>query len=67
VARNQAAVVGITTAGEMKTSGPGVWFRQSHDDDNPLSQFFRGIPAPAPRGHALMHAQGSGFLVSPTG
>jgi serine protease Do len=59
VARNQAAVVGITTAGETKTSAP-------QDDDNPFSQFFRGIPSPAPRTH-LMHAQGSGFLVSDDG
>jgi serine protease Do len=68
VARNQAAVVGITTAGEMKTAAPeGFSFGNPNDDDNPLSQFFRGIPAPAPRGHALMHAQGSGFLVSNDG
>jgi len=68
VARNQAAVVGITTAGEMKTSSPREFnFGNPNDDDNPLSQFFRSIPAPAPRGHALMHAQGSGFLVSGDG
>jgi serine protease Do len=66
VARNQAAVVGITIAGEMKTGGPGG-FGGSDDDDNPLSQFFRGMPAPQPRGHALMHAQGSGFLISGDG
>jgi serine protease Do len=60
VARNQAAVVGITTAGEMKTSSPQEFgFGNPDDDDNP--------PAPAPRGHALMHAQGSGFLVSGDG
>jgi serine protease Do len=68
VARNQAAVVGITTAGEMKTSAPQDFsFGSPNDDENPLSQFFHGIPSPAPRGHALMHAQGSGFLISGDG
>jgi serine protease Do len=68
VARNQAAVVGITIAGEMKTSAPQEFgFGNPNEDDNPFSQFFRGLPAPAPRGHALMHAQGSGFLVSADG
>jgi serine protease Do len=65
VARNQAAVVGITIAGEMKTSGPEDF--GGPDDDNPLSQFFHGMPAPHPHGHALMHAQGSGFLISGDG
>ena len=68
VARNQAAVVGITIAGEMKTSAPQEFgFGNPNDDDNPFSQFFRGVPPPTPRGHALMHAQGSGFLVSADG
>jgi serine protease Do len=68
VARNQAAVVGITIAGEMKTSAPeGPGFGNPNDDDNPLSQFFRGMPAPAPHGRGLMHAQGSGFLISADG
>ena len=68
VARNQAAVVGITTAGEMKTAAPeGFSFGNPHDDDNPLSQFFRGMPSPSPRSHGLMHAQGSGFLISADG
>jgi len=68
VARNQAAVVGITTAGEMKTAAPeGFNFGSPNDDDNPLSQFFRGMPMPNPHGHQLMHAQGSGFLVSSDG
>jgi serine protease Do len=66
VERNQAAVVGITTAGTMDTSAqefssggpPG-------DDDNPLSQFFRG--SPQQRNHGVMHAQGSGFLVTSDG
>ena len=62
VERNQAAVVGITTAGAMDTSAQEFNFG---GDDNPLSQFFRGVPHP--RNHGTMHAQGSGFLVSPDG
>jgi serine protease Do len=67
VARNQAAVVGITTAGPMPTSGaqefsPGD---SNGDDDNPLAQLFRG--APMPRRQGVQHAQGSGFLVSADG
>ncbi len=58
VARNQAAVVGITTAGEMKVDNP-------LGEDNPLSQFFPGLPVP--QGHRMMHAQGSGFVISPDG
>jgi serine protease Do len=58
VARNQAAVVGITTAGAQHTA-------DVPDDDNPLSQFFRGMPMPHGRG--LTHAQGSGFLISADG
>jgi serine protease Do len=66
VARNQAAVVGITVAGEMKVSAPaGLGFGLPNDDDNPFSQFFRRMPAP--RGHQLTHAQGSGFLISKDG
>jgi serine protease Do len=63
VERNQAAVVGITTAGAMDTSAQ-EFGSPSGDNDNPLSQFFRGVPRP--RGH-VMHAQGSGFLVSSDG
>jgi serine protease Do len=59
VAQNQAAVVGITTAGDIKTSAP-----QDLDGD-PLSQFFQGMPMPRHRG--MMHAQGSGFLISSDG
>jgi len=67
VARNQAAVVGITTAGPINTSGPQVFsFGDSGGgDDNPLAQFFRG--APMPRHPGVQHAQGSGFLVSADG
>jgi len=67
VARNQAAVVGVTTAGPMNTSGPqGFEFGNPNgDDDNPLSQFFQGTPMP--RRHGVQHAQGSGFLISADG
>lgn len=67
VAQNQAAVVGITTAGEVKTSAPQEFnFGGSGQDDNPMSQFFRNLPGP--RNHATpMHAQGSGFLITPDG
>jgi serine protease Do len=70
VARNQAAVVGITTAGEMKTAAPQEFNfgNPNGDDDNPLSQFFHGLPNPGQqRGHRVMHAQGSGFLISSDG
>ena len=66
VERNQAAVVGITTAGVMDTSAQEFNFGGPFgDNDNPLSQFFRGVPRP--RNHGMMHAQGSGFLVSSDG
>ncbi len=73
VARNQAAVVGITTAGPMTTSGPQSFgFRGPNgfggpnaDDGNPLGQFFYGMPMP--RQHGIQRAQGSGFLISADG
>jgi len=66
VERNQAAVVGITSAGAMDTSAQEFNFGGPFgDNDNPLSQFFRGVPRP--RGHGVMHVQGSGFLVSSDG
>jgi serine protease Do len=67
VAANQAAVVGITTAGPMNTSGPEEFSfgGPGADEDNPLAQFFRG--APMPRHPGVQHAQGSGFLVSADG
>jgi serine protease Do len=66
VSRNQAAVVGITTAGPMTTAGPQQFdFGGSNDDDNPLAQFFRGHQMPRP--HGIQHAQGSGFLISADG
>src|SRR6267154_3042349 len=66
VERNQAAVVGITTAGAMDTSAQEFNFGGPFgDNDNPLSRFFRCVPHP--RTHGVMHAPGSGFLVSPDG
>ncbi|HXP27460.1 MAG TPA: Do family serine endopeptidase [Steroidobacteraceae bacterium] len=64
VSRNQAAVVGITTAGPMTTAGPQEFNGGQNGDDNPFSQFFRGQ---MPRPHGVQHAQGSGFLISADG
>src|ERR1700761_831505 len=64
VSRNQAAVVGITTAGPIQTSGPQEFSFGSQGDYNPFSQFFRGQQ---PRPHGVQHAQGSGFLISSDG
>jgi serine protease Do len=65
VARNQAAVVGITTAGTMDAALPQQFGAPDGEDDNPLGQFFHGLPQPHHRG--MMHAQGSGFLISSDG
>jgi serine protease Do len=67
VARNQAAVVGITTAGPINTSSPqGFSFGgPDGDENNPLGQFFRGLPMP--KQHRILHGQGSGFLISADG
>src|ERR1700686_3068333 len=68
VARNQAAVVGITTAGPMNTAATQQFgFGNPNDgSDNPLSQFFqRGQVPRIP--HHMTHAQGSGFLISSDG
>ncbi len=64
VAQNEAAVVGITTSGPVNTSMPQQ-FSFGGDNDNPLFQFFRGLPMPQQR--SIMHAQGSGFLISADG
>ena len=67
VAQNQAAVVGITTAGLIPTAAPQEFGLGGPNggDDNPLLQFFRGQQMPRQRG--TVHAQGSGFLVSAEG
>jgi len=64
VAENQAAVVGITTAGVMPAANAEGPDFGAPGDENPLSQFFQNMPAPHPR---IMHAQGSGFIISPDG
>jgi len=65
VARNQAAVVGITTAGPINTSAPQEFSfgGPGGDEGNPLGRFFHGLP----RQHGMQHAQGSGFLISADG
>jgi serine protease Do len=66
VARNEAAVVGITTEGPIPTGGPQEFsFGGQNGDDNPFAQFFRGFQMPRPRG--IQRAQGSGFLISSDG
>jgi serine protease Do len=66
VARNQAAVVGITTAGPITTAAPQEFdFGGPNGGDNPFAQFFRGFQTPRP--HGMQHAQGSGFLISADG
>jgi serine protease Do len=60
-----AAVVGITTAGTMDAALPQQFGAPDGEDDNPLGQFFHGLPQPHHRG--MMHAQGSGFLISSDG
>ncbi len=69
VAQNRAAVVGITTAGEMKTSSsPPFDFNGplgNDDDSGPFHFFFRN--GPGPRGGVPMRGLGSGFIISPDG
>lgn len=64
VSRNQAAVVGITTAGPMPAANAQEFSFGGQGDENPFSQFFRGQ---TPRQHGVQHAQGSGFLISADG
>lgn len=74
VAQNQAAVVGITTAGELPAASDGATAGGGADadagpggngDDDPLAQLFRGRPMP--RGRGAMHGQGSGFVITADG
>ncbi len=50
VARNKAAVVGISTVSESKTTGaprfegPFEWSPFGNPDEDPFFRFFRGIP-----------------------
>ncbi|MEO7208633.1 MAG: Do family serine endopeptidase [Steroidobacteraceae bacterium] len=66
VARNEPAVVGITTEGPIPTGGQQQFsFGGPNGDDNPLSQFFRGFQMP--RSQGIQRAQGSGFVISADG
>jgi serine protease Do len=75
VQENRGAVVGITVSGEMKVNNQspfgmmpfGGGDDDNGNDNNPLWQFFRRMPGPQGQGHVPMHAQGSGFIVSPDG
>jgi serine protease Do len=72
VAQNRESVVGITVSGEMKVAsqenpfGNGSPFGNGGDENNPFFQFFRQMPHPRSQ-EMPMHAQGSGFIVSPDG
>jgi serine protease Do len=70
VAQNQAAVVGIQTAGEMKVSSPQqLPFGMSpfgDGENDPFFRFFRGLPQ-QPHGAVPVRAQGSGFIISSDG
>ncbi len=71
VARNKAAVVGISTVSESKTTGaprfkgPFEWSPFGNPDEDPFFRFFRGIPGPS--NQVPMRSQGSGFIVSSEG
>jgi serine protease Do len=59
------AVVNIAVSGSRKTGFPGG----QYDEDNPLSQFFRGVPfrfGPPPS-EVPVQGQGSGFIVGADG
>jgi serine protease Do len=67
VERNQAAVVGITVEGTVDAAmRPDGFNGPGGDQDNPFAPFFRGMPMPMPHAQP-MHAQGSGFIISPDG
>jgi len=68
VARNQAAVVGITTASIINANGPELPEGISPfggGDEDPFFPFFRNMPR-HPRG-GLARAQGSGFIIASDG
>jgi serine protease Do len=75
VAQNQAAVVGISTVGALKTAGGrspfGAMpfgmapFGRGDNDEDPFFRFFRGLPQ-QPDGVPI-RAQGSGFIISRDG
>ncbi|HEX8884193.1 MAG TPA: peptidase, partial [Noviherbaspirillum sp.] len=57
VERFGPAVVGINTEGAMKTAARG------DNDDDPFSQFFRGMPGRGGQAPVPVRGQGSGFIV----
>jgi serine protease Do len=61
VERFGPAVVGINTEGTMKTAARG------DNDDDPLSQFFRGMPGRGGQSPVPVRGQGSGFIVGQDG
>jgi len=75
VAQNQAAVVGISITGVMKTGSDGSPYGQNPfgrqprgDENDPFNWFFRGMPnAPKSPEGVPIHAQGSGFIISRDG
>jgi len=68
VQRYGPAVVGINTEGMVQTAGRG---NQQPNEDDPFYQFFRGMPGmqgkPNTSPRAIMHGQGSGFIVGADG
>ncbi len=73
VARNRAAVVGISTVTEVNAASgppsesgkPFEWNPFGDQDQNPFFRFFRETPGPSAQ--EPMRSQGSGFVVSPDG
>jgi serine protease Do len=61
VERFGPAVVGINTEGTMKTAARG------DNDDDPFSQFFRGVPGRGGQAPVPVRGQGSGFIVGQDG
>ena len=61
VERFGPAVVGINTEGRMKTAARGDM------DDDPFSQFFRGLPGRGGQPPVPVRGQGSGFIVGQDG
>ena len=74
VARNRAAVVGISTVSEQKADNttpfgnqePFGWSPFGDDNQNPFFRFFHGLPGPS-GGSLPLRTQGSGFIVNSDG
>jgi len=64
VQKNGPAVVNITVSGTRKT---GLSGSQDDEEENPLNQFFRGMPFRRPPAEVPMQGQGSGFIVGADG